>query len=221
MDIRFARPSSNPKHPSIGLLRFQTDLTEDLLSIYGFICEVSEVFVADYAAAHILTRNELSERIEIIGKRPGRDPDIVRRRVEREGFAKVLWGLTLPVHTTLWLKRFLPDLLWLTVFGQPYIELFGRDRILAVPAYEVQTLPSGQIMVQLTEDLPDSPDGWQNFRAVRDRCKRHLNSNAFFDPSAPIGHIYRVPEFHFPKDMYKAGNLPQASRTDLFNRKPN
>lgn len=203
VDVLFASPSPNPRHSTIGLLDFQADQPEDLRSIVAFICEVSEVFEADYAAAHILTVNELSQLIEIIGRRPHRDPDILRRRVEREGFAKVLWGLTIPVHTTLWLKKYLPDLLWLTVFGEPYIELFARDRILSAPASKVQILSTGAIVLQLTEGIEDSSSGWRNFESVRNRCKQHLNCNAFYDPAAPAGHTYSVPKFQFSSEMYR------------------
>jgi len=63
------------------------------------------------------------------------------------------------------------------------------------------------LTVNVTWDIPDTPEGWANFKAARDCCKRHLDCNAFFDPNAPRGHAYRVPEFRFPLEMYKSRTL--------------
>ena len=178
--------------------------------MHNFVCEASEVFDADYAVAHILTRSELDDRLATLTTQTRSDQGLLRRRIEREGFEKVLWSMSMPIYSTRWLEKWMPDLPWLTIFGRPYIDMMGRERILNTPANKVKALSSGAIALQLTEGLEDNPTDWQTFRTIRERCKQYLGSDAFFDPFASPGHLYRVPEFHFPAELYKTGATPQS-----------
>src|SRR5690349_21579133 len=45
-----------------------------------------------------------------------------------------IWTFVLSTHR---LNESLPDLYWLTILGKPYIELFGRDRVLSSPAHKI------------------------------------------------------------------------------------
>lgn len=87
----------------------------------------------------------------------------------------------------------LPDVYWLTVYGPPYIEIFGRDQLLAAPVYRVTELRTGHIMVQLTEDINDMIVDPEHFAFVRRRFKDHVGQDAFFsvDHTGP----YRTPTF--------------------------
>jgi hypothetical protein len=124
-------------------------------------------------------------------------------KLGRQGLAATLGGMTvLQQSGTKKLKASLTDLLWFTIFGPPYVEMFGRRRLESVPAHEVRTLSNGSVAVQVTPDIPDTPEGWANFKAAHDRCKSQLGSNAFFDPKAPKGYLYGVPEFRFPLEMH-------------------
>ncbi len=116
-------------------------------------------------------------------------------------------GMTVQQYKTDVLKRHLPNLPWLTIFGPPYVEMFGIDRLLSTPAYEVQQISDRLVQVNVAPDIPDTAQGWADFKGVRDRCKQHLNCNAFFNVAAPRGHLYRVPEFRFPVEMYKTKTL--------------
>jgi hypothetical protein len=167
-----------------------------------------------------LTQRELATNIQGVTIRPpggseavARESERMNQRIHKEGFARVLWEMTVMQHTTVKLEKCLPDLCWLTVFGRPYVEMFGRAGLLATPAHEVRELPSGSISVRLTEGLEDTPSAWQSFRQVRDRCKAHLDRDAFFDPVAPATHIYRVPQFHFPRDMHRPSSAGAPSDT--------
>jgi hypothetical protein len=53
------------------------------------------------------------------------------------------------------LQRYLGDLYWATVFGPRYVDLIGRDRLLASPAYETRELEYGGVYVQVTKDMLD------------------------------------------------------------------
>lgn len=96
------------------------------------------------------------------------------------------------------LHEYLPDLYWLTVFGAPYVELFGRERLLSTPAYKVEQWRDDLICVQLTESLQDMVDAYDRFTAVREESKAHLGKDAFFDAALGPSHAYRVPDFNLP-----------------------
>lgn len=205
LQVYFSRESlPKPRHTWICLHRFQAADWKQMSSLKSFLIDSVAAFRADLAVAHILTGAELSERIDHLRTQPGTNPAYMVSRVEKEGVAAVLNGMTVMQYKTENLSRALPDLPWLTVFGQPYVEMFGRARIETVPAYEVKPISTEAILVNVTRDLPDTEAGWGTFKVARDRCKRHLNTNAFFDPTAARGHLYRVPEFRFPIEMYRA-----------------
>jgi hypothetical protein len=97
--------------------------------------------------------------------------------------------------TTHMLKKFIPDIYWMTVFGAPYVHLFSRDRLLSAPAYRAQELENGSIVIQLTEKLGDAATDEVAFEEIRNRVKNHLDSDAFYDVKKGMNHQYRVPEF--------------------------
>jgi hypothetical protein len=97
--------------------------------------------------------------------------------------------------TTHMLRKSIPDVYWMTIFGAPYVQLFSRDRLLSVPAYRVQELDNGSVLVQLTENLVDAAADEVAFEDIRSRVKYHLNSDAFYDPKKGMNHQYQVPEF--------------------------
>lgn len=198
--------SRNPRHSSISLLRFQSDQTDDAHRVSAFVCEAAEIFGADYAVAHILTRTELEDRLAVIRQRPAVWPQAsgewsvayLRKRAEREGFASVLSHMR-DGHNTVRLRKGIRDLSWVTVFGGPYLELFGRERVLTTPAAVVRELSNGAVALTLTEGLNDTNEAWESYKVDRDRCKAHLDSDAFLDASMPPDHVYRVPQFRFPE----------------------
>jgi hypothetical protein len=87
------------------------------------------------------------------------------------------------------LEFFLPDVMWGTVLGPAYVELFGADRIRSAPAHQVVELASDLWYLQATERLPDCRDDPQRVGAVRDAVKDHLGREAF----ARKGQGFRVP----------------------------
>jgi hypothetical protein len=102
-----------------------------------------------------------------------------------------------PGLTTHELRKHLPNLCWATVFGPPYVELFGRERILSAPASIVEEFAQNTICIQLSESLLDLQSKYDEVNAVRQAVKKHLNCDAFFDPAADSGRKYRVPEFEW------------------------
>lgn len=113
------------------------------------------------------------------------DRDRYRRHVEP-------FILGLPTH---FLREGLPDVPWAMFFGPPYVELFGRERLLNTPAAHVEELADG-IYVQLTPSVTDVAVSRESYLAAQQAAREHLDSNAFVGDASP-GEI-RVPEFLCP-----------------------
>lgn len=73
----------------------------------------------------------------------------------------------------------LPDFYWGMVFGKPYCELFGVDRLLATPAHTVRRLGEALVYVQLTADVNDCEHNHAAILQARQLAKRHLGLEAF------------------------------------------
>jgi hypothetical protein len=98
--------------------------------------------------------------------------------------------------TTHELRKYLPNLCWGTIFGSPYIELFGRERLLSSPAPIIQELSETMIYIQASENLLDLKLEFNEFDSMRDSIKKHLNNDAFLDPDCGIKHSYNAPQFY-------------------------
>lgn len=87
-----------------------------------------------------------------------------------------------------------PEINWMVLFGRPYIDLFGKEKLLCSPCHSVHTIGDNVIALQLTDCLfePVQP-------SVRTAVKKHLGEDAFVED----GKSYRaysmgkVPEFDF------------------------
>jgi hypothetical protein len=89
------------------------------------------------------------------------------------------------------LKRFLPNMFWGNIFGPPYVDLFGVERLRSAPAAVVCEVRPGYFYVQLTDDLTDVQENRPHFTATREAVKRHLGRDCFYtrDAAGP----FRVP----------------------------
>jgi hypothetical protein len=102
--------------------------------------------------------------------------------------------------TTHMLKKYLPDIYWITVFGKPYVELFSRERLLSAPVFRVRELNNGSILMKLFNDSSFcEPEAYEN---RKQSVKKHLLENAFFDLSKGANHEYTTPEFHWGEIMH-------------------
>jgi hypothetical protein len=93
------------------------------------------------------------------------------------------------------LRRRIPELYWATVLGAPYLQMFGKDRVLAAPAYSTVSLSSEAVLLQMTENLIDLEERFDRFDEVRSRVKTWLGQDAFFDMRNEASKSYRVPAF--------------------------
>ncbi len=92
-----------------------------------------------------------------------------------------------------------PDLKWISIFGKPYIELFGRDQLLSAPCYKVHEFGENIIGLQLTESIFDDLS-----LEVRSAVKKHLGEEAFVEEGKGIRRhqVGLVPEFDFSEVLF-------------------
>lgn len=156
----------------------------DNQKIADFLQQASVSLDADFAFAHILTEFDITR-----GNSNGTifclDP--IKKR----------FSLTV---TTKELLKYIPDIYWATVFGQPYVQHFGRDKILSAPAHIVRELNNGSIYLQISESPLDLVTEPAYLDLVRQAIKNHLNQDSFFDAAKPLDHIYSTPKFELGAD---------------------
>ncbi len=92
-----------------------------------------------------------------------------------------------------------PDLKWISLFGKPYIELFGRDQLLSAPCYKVHEFGANLIGLQLTESIVDDIPF-----EVRSAVKKHLGEEAFVEEGKGIRRhqVGLVPQFDFSEVLF-------------------
>ena len=88
----------------------------------------------------------------------------------------------------------LPGIYWANFFGRPYIEFFGREKLLGTPCYHVREINEDLVLLLTAESLyePDLMDSDE----VVNRIKAYLNQNAFAGPNFPEESC-SVPKFNF------------------------
>ena len=127
-------------------------------SIVSFLERAANALVADFGVAHMVAPHE----------------------IESGQASKTVMDGNLGV-TTHQLRKYIPDLYWVTVFGEPYVELFGKERLLSVPAYLVKELDYGGVWIQLCESPLEFVSDYERVNRSRQQAKEHLGLNAFFD----------------------------------------
>ena len=93
------------------------------------------------------------------------------------------------------LKIRLPDVPWIALFGRPYLEMFGRDRVLSVPAFSTRECGSSHVLVQSTPSVMEPIND-----AVKDAIRTYLGADAFM-----AGNRWR----------YKDGTAPQFDYSNV------
>ena len=92
-----------------------------------------------------------------------------------------------------------PEINWIAYFGKPYIDMFGREKLLSTPCHSVHTIGDNVIALQLTDSLFEPIP-----QSVRSTVKRHLGEDALVEE----GKSYRsyktgkVPEFDFSNVLF-------------------
>lgn len=75
------------------------------------------------------------------------------------------------------LDESLPGLYWLNFFGNPYLDLIGRDRLLSVPAHDVREISNGVFV-----GLDASPMKWvsEAYRTTEEAVIEHIGCQYVF-----------------------------------------
>jgi hypothetical protein len=227
IDVDEALSSPYAPHRKINcILGFEEEL-EDKIKFFNsaktFIYEISNSFCADLSVAHLSSSAEAvcgaTAELKFYNEQPERAAAAghIVRKLDKVIQEQVPFTSQLKLIRTNTLKKFIPNLFWLTVFGPPYVELFGDKHLLNTPAHEIQVLPYGGIGVQLAEYIEDNEIAWKDFLVKRKIAKHHLNSNAFYDPSLPKTHQYSAPDFRIPKDRNGSpGRAVAAATTEVL-----
>ncbi len=100
--------------------------------LLGFLQAVSVSIRADFACLHTLTADEIDR-----GRRNGTITALNRKGTK---FSFLLASKDL--------QKRIPDLYWMTVFGKPYVEMFGEEKLLSAPAFRSDRLSNGLIALQ-------------------------------------------------------------------------
>ena len=78
-------------------------------------------------------------------------------------------------------RRHLPGVYWLNLFGRPYVDLIGRDTLLSAPG-DVRELEGAVLLRPYGQ-----PERWRDALHVKARLREHLGEDVFFDRAQPAG----------------------------------
>jgi hypothetical protein len=82
------------------------------------------------------------------------------------------------------LKQGVPNLGWVTLFGKPYVDLIGLDRLMGCPAYRVEKWSEQLVEIQITERVEELERDYESFELARDKVKRFLGMSFFVSANA-------------------------------------
>jgi len=183
--------SKRSQYRSHSNIKLSTDpASVDLGAVAELLRQMADTFDADYGFVHLLTR-----------------PDPVRAFPDTAYFDLVdgePYMYVVPQD----LRVCLPDLYWANLFGPPYVDLFGADRLASAPAYLVEQLGPERFYLQLSKDPRDLETSYDQVSKARAAVKAHLGLDAFWDPSVRQGGHYRA------ADLTKGANGPAPSRAE-------
>jgi hypothetical protein len=87
----------------------------------------------------------------------------------------------------------LPGVYWLNIFGPPYLDLIGNQRLLDAPAHSVES-SGDHVVVCAYRDAED----WMANADTRHQLTAALGAEHFFDRNDPERH-HRAPDFGLPR----------------------
>lgn len=125
-----------------------------------FVCDVAAVLQPILAVVHLLNENDHAADVA---------KGVRVNAADEPAFGVYAKGLA----------SGLPDFYWGMVFGKPYCELFGIERLLGTPAHTVKRLGEAMVYVQLTADVNDCEYNHAAIVQARQRAKKHLGFEAF------------------------------------------
>ncbi|MQR02776.1 hypothetical protein [Glaciimonas soli] len=109
------------------------------------------------------------------------------------------------------LRHWLPDIFLGTIFGPPYIALFGKEKLLSAPVAVAEQISEDMIYIQLTDRLIDVTSEPPEMAQRRKAFKEHLGVDTFFEEGrgydsfdqlnhGPFGNVFATPKFELKED---------------------
>ena len=95
----------------------------DVRELTRFLQEASKMLEGDFGCLTLLTETEIEA-----GRKNGA-VSALDKRATRFNF----------LVSSPDIRKCLPDVYWMTVFGAPYVKMFGRDRLLSAPVHKAAT----------------------------------------------------------------------------------
>ena len=79
-------------------------------------------------------------------------------------------------------SKHLPGLYWINFFGQPYVKLIGKNRLVTTPGVITKSTPTGVIV-----QFGNEPLAWRTrgYRTAIEKALDHIGRQYFFDRQAP------------------------------------
>lgn len=154
---------SSDRHSNVAL---SSSSSRHITVIGDLTLALSRRFSADFAFAHILTDSE---------------------RADDEN--RNLWQ---PLHSgisTHTLREGLPAPACITIWGEPYAELFGRDRLLDIPAGRVEKCDPGLVVLRLSELNAAGDLDYAKFSRARNEVMNYLGREYFRGVKPESEHI--------------------------------
>ncbi len=159
---------------------FALDVLKDLALLEAALETISTDVWADYAVLHVLGPMDLER-----GNHAG--SGVVSFLSAKE------WDAIL-YPTSERLLAGLPDVYWSQVFGVPYVELIGRQRIMSCPDADVRELPYGGIRVKSRLSILSARKEPEAFENWREAVKIHFGREFFFGGDSSENAV-RTPNF--------------------------
>lgn len=151
----------------------------------GILQHAAWKFVIPFADAHV---HALVEFVRAAAKELEVDFGCLTLLTQREIAAGRCNGTVMPLDrkatrfnfgvTSQDLQKCIPDVYWLTVFGRPYVEMFGKSKLLHAPACDVEAVSDGLVLLQLTPQLEDTRK--EDSVVAKAKLKSFLGEAAFF-----------------------------------------
>jgi hypothetical protein len=159
--VHFGRTGPQAIH---GVVSFEFDRSKVQVSqVERLVKILSPELAADFGAIELLVPQEIES-----GRQSGTVTALDKKRGTHTFFI-----------TSHDLRRAIPDLYWGTVFGKPYLDMFGREKILSAPAYLVEELAPNIVYMQLSQSLDDLRDRYVEIYRRKELLKKHLGREAF------------------------------------------
>ena len=163
--------NDSPRHTCIDLVLYGHNIPH--LELCSFLKNASLAFKADFAYLHTLTRSEVNSSLVCYAQWHPFDMGV----------------------TTNDLRKGLPNLPQISIFGEPYVQLIGKSKLLASPAKCIAALDENLIFLQVEESCSEPIKDFNAFEERRALLKNHIGEDVFLGTSA--GGRRRVPEFSF------------------------